>query len=326
MKQYLELLQDIKENGEIQNDERTGVGTIVSSNPFPQIRFDLSKGFPMVTSKKVPFKAVANELFWFLSGSTNIRPLLEQNVHIWSSDALRFNLESVLRTGIMSKEEVQEAKVLAQKANSFELADELIKRYENKILEDSTFAQICGELGPVYGGVWRGKQGKTARDQILELEQALRNGGKSRRMLVSAWDTSSNEDKALPPCHYAFQVDVLPESRTLSLAWNQRSVDTVLGLPFNIASYGLLTELLAKTHGYEVGHLVGNLGNTHIYQPHLPFVDEQLQRKPRRLPQLVIKNQKNSILDYTIDDIELKNYNPHTKPFQHKAKMFGGLF
>ncbi len=322
MDQYLQLLQKILDEGERREDDRTGAGTIGIFGP--QLRFDLSKGFPLVTTKKVPFKAVAEELFWFLSGERNIRPLIERKTKIWTSDALRFNLEKVISSGLMTKEEVEKAREEAKKGN-FELAKNLLTRYENKILEDEKFAHECASLGPVYGVQWRGLHTDLSADQIKMLEDSLKAGGSSRRMLVSAWNASHLGEMALPPCHYGFQVHVSPETKKLSLLWNQRSVDTILGLPFNIASYALLIHLLAETHGFEVGELIANLGDTHVYLPHLNAAKEQLSRKPMPLCKLKIINKKDSVMDYTWEDIELAGYESHPK-LENPTPMFGGFF
>ena len=322
MEGYKKLLKTIKDEGEVRDIERSGYGT--KEIFAPQIRFDLSKGHPIVTTKSVPFRMVAEELFWFLSGDSRIKPLIEKKVPIWTSDALRFNLEEVLKEGLFTKENVDEARRLAKEKGELKLANELLSLYEAKILEDDDFSNRAGRLGPVYGVQWRGEN-KNSVDQIRKLEDDLSTGASSRRMIVSAWNPIDIPDMALPPCHMLCQANVSPESNKLSLLWYQRSVDTVLGLPFNISSYALMSEILAKTHGFKVGEVIGDLGNTHIYLPHMLEVEEQLEKNPFPLPTLNIKNKKESILDYTFEDIELIGYKHHGR-LKNPTPMFGGFF
>jgi thymidylate synthase len=255
MKAYLELLQDIMDNG-VQKEDRTGTGTI--SVFGRQIRIDLSKGFPLMTTKRLHIKSIVHELLWFLSGSTNVKYLRENGVTIWD-----------------------------------EWADEE------------------GNLGRVYGSQWRtwpAADGQ-AIDQISNLIRQIKSNPNSRRHLVSAWNVSEIETMALPPCHYAFQFYVA--NGRLSCMFHMRSVDTFLGLPFNLASYALLTHMVAEQCGLGVGDLIWTGGDVHIYLNHLEQVKLQLTREPYPLPTLTIKRQPDSIFDYQFDDFEFVGYEFH---------------
>jgi thymidylate synthase len=255
MQQYLQLLEDILENG-IEKTDRTGVGT--RSVFGRQLRFDLQQGFPLLTTKKLHIRSIIYELLWFLSGNTNVRYLQENGVTIWD-----------------------------------EWADE------------------NGELGPVYGAQWRswkGADGKTV-DQISQVIEQIKTNPDSRRLLVSAWNVAEIDKMKLPPCHYAFQFYVADGK--LSCMWQQRSVDTFLGLPFNIASYALLTHMIAQQCELEVGELIFTGGDVHLYLNHLEQARLQLTREPRPLPKLVIKRKPDSIFDYQFEDFEIVDYHPH---------------
>lgn len=255
LQQYLQLLEDILENG-VQKDDRTGVGTL--SVFGRQLRFDLQKGFPLLTTKKLHIRSIIYELLWFLKGDTNVRYLQENGVTIWD-----------------------------------EWADE------------------NGELGPVYGAQWRswkGADGKTV-DQISEVIEQIKTNPNSRRLLVSAWNVAEIDKMKLPPCHYAFQFYVA--NGKLSCMWQQRSVDTFLGLPFNIASYALLTHMMAQQCNLEVGELIFTGGDVHLYMNHLEQAKLQLTREPRPLPKLIIKRKPDSIFEYEFDDFEIVDYDPH---------------
>lgn len=278
MTPYLTYLQHILDHGTRKAD-RTGTGTLAVFGR--QLRFDLQDGFPLVTTKKIHLKSVIHELLWFVQGETNIRPLLQQGVRIWTDWPLkRYN-------------EAHPEAPLSQ-AN-----------FEARIVEDPAFAAAWGDLGPVYGKQWRDFGGV---DQIRTLVDQLRQKPHSRRHLVSAWNPPEVEAQALPPCHYAFQCYV-NEGR-LSLMWQQRSVDSFLGLPFNIASYALLTHMLAQQTGYAVGELIFSGGDCHIYLNHLDQVREQLTRTPRPRPTLHLRPAAD-ITAYTYDDITIEGYNPH---------------
>ncbi|WP_298528331.1 thymidylate synthase [uncultured Christiangramia sp.] len=265
MKQYHDLLKHVLETG-AQKGDRTGTGT--RSVFGYQMRFDLSEGFPMVTTKKLHLKSIIHELLWFLKGETNIEYLKENGVRIWN-----------------------------------EWADE------------------NGDLGPVYGHQWRNWNSEEI-DQIKEIVETLKTNPNSRRMLVSAWnpsvlpDTSvsfsenvANGKAALPPCHAFFQFYVA--NGKLSCQLYQRSADIFLGVPFNIASYALLTMMMAQVCGYEAGDFIHTFGDAHIYSNHMEQVELQLSREPRGLPQMKLNPEIKNIFDFTFDDFSLENYDPH---------------
>ncbi|HME87052.1 MAG TPA: thymidylate synthase [Candidatus Nanoarchaeia archaeon] len=344
MKQYLDLLSAAL-SGEERPADRTGAGTIGVYER--QARFDLNEGFPLITTKSTGFKTIAKELLWFLSGSDNIRPLVVEKCPIWSLDAMRSNMDYIVKNGVFSNEEVEQARADAKKARDIarsELplkervaqhdalmvpAQELQKRFEQRIVDDEAFAKVAGHVGPSYGVQWRGKSPSQPIDQIAQLEESLQNyaktGSYSRRMIVDPWNPQDVPKVALPWCHGPFQTHVSPKSNKLTLGWTQRSCDTVLGVPFNIASYALLAELLAHTHGFDKGEVVGNFRDLHVYLPHVPAAQEQLAREPKPLGKLVIKNKKASVLDYKLEDFALEGYHPHPK-LENPTPMYGGLF
>ncbi len=255
LRNYLDLLQDILDHGE-KKEDRTGTGTI--SVFGRQLRFDLSQGFPLMTTKKLHLKSIVHELLWFLKGDTNIQYLKENGVTIWD-----------------------------------EWADEE------------------GNLGPVYGSQWRNWEAKDGRtiDQIANVIHQIKNNPDSRRILVSAWNVGEIDNMKLPPCHLLFQFYVA--NGKLSCMLTMRSVDTFLGLPFNIASYALLTHMIAQQCDLEVGEFVWSGGDVHIYSNHFEQVERQLSREPYPLPKLVIKRKPDSIFDYTYDDFEFEGYQHH---------------
>lgn len=296
MRQYLELLQDIKTNGSIKTD-RTGTGT--KSVFGRQMRFDLSEGFPAVTTKKLFLRGIIHELLWFLQGSSNIEYLVQNGVNIWNEWPFRAYLQA---TG----QEVPEP-------NS-DAWNEKLAEFVEKIKTDHEFAKKYGELGPVYGYQWRhwpdGKGGEI--DQISRAIDMIKNTPDSRRIIVSAWNVADIDEMAksgLPPCHTLFQFYV--NDGKLSCQLYQRSADTFLGVPFNIASYALLTMMVAQVTGYEPGEFVHTLGDTHLYLNHLEQVDTQLSREPRPLPTMKLNPEVTSIFDFTIDDFTLEGYDPH---------------
>ena len=255
MRQYLDLMQRILDEGAFQ-DDRTGVGTL--SVFGAQMRFDLGQGFPLLTTKKLHLRSIIVELLWFLNGDTNIKYLTENKVSIWD-----------------------------------EWADE------------------NGDLGPVYGKQWRRFEGGNGRtvDQIAELVKLIKEDPASRRQVVSAWNPAEQPDMALAPCHCLFQTHVA--NGKLSLQLYQRSADLFLGVPFNIASYALLTHMLARETGLEPGHFVWTGGDVHLYSNHLEQAKTQLSREPRGLPTLVIKDRGQGLFDYQPDDFSFENYDPH---------------
>jgi thymidylate synthase len=323
-KQYQSLLLDIGANG-VNKTDRTGTGTL--SVFGRQIRHKMSEGFPLLTTKKMHWKSIVTELLWFLRGETNIKFLLDYDCNIWNGDAYK----------------------TYERANTWELQDtppmnEFIKR----IKEDETFRKTWGELGPIYGKQWRDWNGI---DQIHNLIVQLKTNPDSRRLMVNAWNVGELDQMVLPPCHYGFQVytrelseiergiwyskkmegyvdtdDVkttehydgmnIPK-RAISLMWNQRSVDTFLGLPFNIASYGLLLEIIAKEVNMVPDELIGNLGDVHLYSNHIEQSKEQIGRTPYELPSVKITERnwymhekvKEHLGEKTLDE-KLKSYRP----------------
>jgi thymidylate synthase len=255
LRAYLDLLRDVLENG-VPKEDRTGTGTI--SVFGRQLRFDLSQGFPLLTTKRIHIRSVVHELLWFLRGDTNIRYLHENGVTIWD-----------------------------------EWADE------------------NGDLGPVYGAQWRAWTAPDGRtiDQIAQVVESIRTNPDSRRHIVSAWNVADLERMKLPPCHLLFQFYVA--GGKLSCMLTMRSVDTFLGLPFNIAEYALLTHMMAQQCDLEPGELIWSGGDVHIYRNHLEQVKLQLTREPYPLPRLVIKRKPPSIFDYTFDDFEFVGYRHH---------------
>lgn len=255
MQQYKDYIQHIFERG-VQKGDRTGTGTL--STFGYQARFDLKKGFPLLTTKKVHLKSVIHELLWFLSGDTNVKYLQDNGVTIWDE-----------------------------------------------------WAAEDGELGPVYGAMWRDFHGV---DQIKEVAERLQSHPDCRRLIVNAWDASKLPEQALPPCHRSFQLwtrELENGKRELSLQVDQRSCDSGLGVPFNWASYALLTHMFAHSSGMEVGELIWNGGDCHIYLDHIEPIKEQMKRNPRPLPQLLIKDRAQGIFDYEYDDFDVVHYDPH---------------
>ena len=305
-KQYQNLLADILISGR-KKEDRTGTGTL--SVFGRQIRHDMRDGFPLLTTKKMAWKTMVTELLWFLRGDTNIQYLVQNGCHIWDGDAYKnYASKTSLDPGYQfTKEE-----------------------FINKIKTDDGFAKKWGELGPIYGKQWRdwngfeiisGEQIKgynKGKDQIANLINELKTNPNSRRLMVSAWNVGELDKMTLPPCHYGFQCYVR-EGKYLSLMWNQRSVDTFLGLPFNIASYALLLEIIAKEVNMIPDELIGNLGDVHLYSNHVGQAKEQMNREPFELPKLVINdefwNSNQSFLDQiehvVSDDFQVVDYKSH---------------
>ena len=290
MKQYLDLLTRIKTEGAVKTD-RTGTGT--KSVFGHQMRFDLSQGFPLLTTKKVFLKGIIHELLWFLNGDTNIKYLVDNGVHIWDNDAYRYYNELCVKEGVLpvSMEEFLRA---AQEG-----IDSPIEGYK------------FGDLNHVYGYQWRSwpRPNGEAIDQIQQAVDLIKNNPDSRRIIVSAWNVADVEKMALPPCHTLFQFYVA--NGKLSCMLYQRSADTFLGVPFNIASYALLTMMMAQVCGLEAGEFVHTLGDTHLYLNHFEQVDEQLSRTPRVLPKMKINPDVKSIFDFKYEDFELEGYDPY---------------
>jgi thymidylate synthase len=295
---YLELLERIKKEG-VEKTDRTGTGTI--SLLGHQMRFDLSKGFPLLTTKKVPIKAIIHELIWFVRGDTNLKYLADNNVHIWDEWPYKAYL---IKNNIV-----------VPKTGSDEW-NEGIKEFVEKIKNDSEFAKEYGNLGPIYGYQWRNWPTPNGGhiDQLKEVIEQIKKNPDSRRLIVSAWNVADIDDMAkagLPPCHCLFQFYVA--NNKLSCQLYQRSCDTFLGVPFNIASYSLLVMMIAQVTGLALGEFVWTGGDVHLYLNHLDQVETQLGRKNdlRPMPQMKINPDIKNIEDFTIDDFELVGYNPH---------------
>ena len=305
MKQYLELLEKIKQEG-IEKSDRTGTGT--KSIFGYQMRFDLSKGFPILTTKRVPFGLIKSELLWFIKGDTNIRYLLQHNNHIWDEWAFKRYVESPDYTG---EDMTDFGRRSLQDPEFKEVYEKELETFCQRILNEDDFAAKYGELGNIYGSQWRHwktTQGETI-DQLAQVIEMLKTSPDSRRLIVSAWNPEDVPSMALPPCHTMFQFYVADGK--LSCQLYQRSADVFLGVPFNIASYALLTHLIANEVGLEVGEFVHTLGDAHLYLNHLEQVDLQLSRETYELPQLVLKNPEKSLYDLEVADVVLEGYEFH---------------
>ena len=303
---YLQLIRDILEKGHEKSD-RTGTGT--KSLFGYQMRFNLAEGFPLLTTKKVPFGLIKSELLWFLRGDTNIRFLLEHNNHIWDEWAFKNWVESNEYHG----PDMTNFGLRAQEDDNFnKVYQDEKKKFCQKIVEDQEFANKFGNLGDVYGAQWRHWQTRNGEtiDQIKDVIETIKNNPDSRRMIVTAWNPEDVPLSALPPCHTLFQFYV--NDGKLSCQLYQRSADVFLGVPFNIASYALLTHMIARETGLEVGEFVHTLGDAHIYLNHLDQVNEQLQRKPNDAPTLWLNPEKKNIMDFEMEDIKVKNYHSHS--------------
>lgn len=305
MQQYLDLAQRILDDGFTKAD-RTGVGT--KSIFGHQMRFNLQEGFPLLTTKRVAFRLIKSELLWFLKGDTNIRYLLEHNNHIWDEWAFERYVTSadykgpnMTNFGIRALEDEAFNEDYQAEMNAF----------REKVLTDDQFAETYGSLGNVYGAQWRSwpsADGGTI-DQIANVIDSIKNNPDSRRHIVSAWNPDEIEDMALPPCHTLCQFYVADGK--LSCQLYQRSADVFLGVPFNIASYALLTHLIARETGLEVGEFVHTFGDAHLYLNHMDQINTQLSRETRSLPKLILNDEKESIFDFDVDDIEIEDYKPH---------------
>ena len=290
---YQALLEDIFQHG-VEKEDRTGTGTI--SVFGRQIRHKMSEGFPLLTTKKMAIKTMMTELKWFLKGDTNIKFLVDNGCSIWNGDAYK-NYEKYAM------------------ANSYGVDILSMDEFINEIKTNYEFAQKWGELGPIYGNQWKEwgshyeynnitqirSRRKPGIDQIQNLINDLKNNSDSRRLMVSAWNVGELNQMVLPPCHYGFQLYTRKSTReekitnpgkyrVVSLMWNQRSVDTFLGLPFNIASYATLLQLIADECNMIAGELIGNLGDVHLYKNHIQQAKEQINREPYKLPTIQLSN------------------------------------
>lgn len=299
MQQYLDLLKDIRDNG-VGKDDRTGTGT--RSVFGRQLRFDLSRGFPAVTTKKLYMKSIVHELLWFLAGDSNIEYLVQNGVGIWNEWPYRNYIQQTEHRTVSAEETRGDAWAAG------------MQQFIEKVASNHDFAKKWGNLGPVYGYQWRhwpdGKGGEI--DQIQRAVDTLKNNPTSRRIIVSAWNVADIDEMAvagLPPCHTMFQFYV--SEGKLSCQLYQRSADTFLGVPFNIASYALLTAMMAQVCGLKPGEFVHTFGDAHIYNNHIDQVNEQLSRKPYPLPTLWLNPDVKDVFDFKFEDIELRNYQSH---------------
>ncbi|MBM6763975.1 thymidylate synthase [Ligilactobacillus agilis] len=299
---YLQLIRDILEKGHEKTD-RTGTGT--KSLFGYQMRFDLSQGFPLLTTKKVPFGLIKSELLWFLRGDTNIQYLLKHKNHIWDEWAFKNWVQSSDYQG----PDMTDFGLRSQADPAFNEVYQAQKQvFCDQIVNDDEFAAKFGNLGDVYGAQWRHwqtRQGETI-DQIQNVIEAIQKTPDSRRLIVSAWNPEDVPTSALPPCHTLFQFYV--NDNKLSCQLYQRSGDVFLGVPFNIASYALLTSLIARQTGLEVGEFVHTLGDAHIYKNHFNQVEEQLNRTPFDAPSLWLNPAKKDIMDFEMSDIKVLDY------------------
>ena len=350
-KHYQTLLQDILDNGVVKSD-RTGTGTI--SVFGRQIRHKMSDGFPLLTTKKMAWKSIVTELLWFLRGDTNIKFLLDYDCHIWDGDAYKNYSKTIdnVIDGYKSGDIMgMQPHIEKWFSNSDELTPLTKEQFIKNIKTDKEFAERWGDLGPIYGKQWRRwetddldapryEHWKKDIDQIQNLIDELKTNPDSRRLMVNAWNVGEINHMVLPPCHYGFQVYTRPTTReekiinpgkyrAISLMWNQRSVDTFLGLPFNVASYALLLEIIAKEVNMIPDELIGNLGDVHLYSNHIEQAKMQILRKPYSLPKVNIternwyqhqlvkerlgpKSFNDKILSYRPDCFELVGYESHS--------------
>ena len=301
---YLDLARKIMTEGHYKGD-RTGTGT--HSIFGYQMRFDLSEGFPLLTTKKVPFGLIKSELLWFLRGDTNIRFLLQHKNHIWDEWAFKKWVESAEYTGPDMSDFGRRSLVDPDFAKAYKLQK---ATFDERILSDDSFASKYGDLGLVYGSQWRAWQttkGDTI-DQLGNVIAEIKRNPDSRRLIVSAWNPEDVPTMALPPCHTMFQFYV--NDGKLSLQLYQRSGDVFLGVPFNIASYALLLSMVAQVTGLQVGEFIHTLGDAHIYTNHVEQVKEQLSRTPHAAPKLWFNPDCKELSDFTMKDIKLEGYEP----------------
>lgn len=304
MKVYLDLLREILENGH-ETPDRTGTGTLNVHGYL--MRFDLQAGFPLLTTKRVPFRLVAEELLWFIAGDRNLERLAKADVHIWDDWPYKHYVQ------------VTEERKVSREETLTDGWRQGMAKFASRVASDPVFAREWGDLGPVYGYQWRhwqdGKGGEI--DQLANAIKMIRETPESRRIIVSAWNPADIDEmtvSGLPPCHCKYQFMVRPASdggpSYLDCQLDQRSCDTFLGVPFNIASYGLLTEMVAHVTGLRAGDFIWTGASVHLYLNHLDQAREQLEREPRELPTLWLNPSVKEIDDFTVDDIVVQDYNP----------------
>jgi len=316
--QYLDLLDHIVKRGTWKVSHSTGVK--LKSVFGAQMRFDLSKGFPLLTTKKVFFRGIVHELIWFLSGSTNVTYLTRNKVHIWDD----WGYKRYKEQGTRNKKQWELDK--NGKLHNLE-------NFRKKIQINDRFAKKWGEIGPVYGAQWRywpTKDGKTI-DQLAWVIEKIKLKPQKKHYIVSAWNPEyiyemarKGESMVIAPCHTFFHVNVNHDERTLSLQLYQRSADMFLGVPFNIASYALLTMMLAQVTGYKPGYFVHTFGDAHIYENHFRQVREQLKRNPRKFPILKLNPKVKKIDDFKFEDISVEDYHPYN-PIKATITVVGGF-
>ena len=302
---YLDLLNKIMTTGH-DKSYRTKTGT--RSLFGAQMRFNLAEGFPILTTKRVPFGLIKSELLWFLRGDTNIKFLLEHNNHIWDEWAFKNWIQSPAYEG----PDMTDFGLRVQSEPEFKkIYQAEMKKFDERILNDDDFTQKYGNLGNVYGAQWRHweKRDGSFIDQIQNVIDQIKTTPDSRRMIVTAWNPEDVPNSALPPCHVMLQFYVVDNK--LSVQLYQRSGDMFLGVPFNIASYSLLLHLIARETGLEVGEFVHTLGDAHIYDNHFDQVKELLANKPYDSPQLWLNPDKKNIMDFEMEDIKLIGYHHH---------------
>ncbi len=306
--QYLDLLQDILDNGTVKHDHNTGVG--LTSVFGRQLRFDLSKGFPLLTTKKVPWNSIMHELYWFMSGQTNIKYLVDNKVPIWNDYPY---------------------KIYKKKADKGELPKLTLEEFVQKIATDENFAKEHGELPKIYGEQWRAWPAADGRkiDQLAWVLDTVKNFPERKHAILSAWNpqylyamAKPGEALSFPLCHILFHFNV--SGNKLSCLLYQRSCDTFLGVPFNIASYSALTMVMAKLAGYEPGEFIWTGGDVHIYHDHIEQVKEQLKRKPKEFPKLILSDEIKDLATFRPDMVKLVDYNPHER-IVGKMTVAGGF-
>jgi thymidylate synthase len=319
--QYLDLLRDILENGHEKKEFNSGI--TLKSVFGRQCRYDLSKGFPLLTTKKLFIRGIIEELLWFLKGDSNIKYLIDRNVHIWDEWAYKRFKEA--QKSLKPKAKVAWKKEL----KTIKTQEEFIQ----KIKDDKKFADKWGELGPIYGRQWRKWETSDGRviDQIAWAVNKLKKTPTRKHIMIAAWNpefvyemaASREKSVVLPPCHSFFQINV-NDKKELSLQLYQRSSDVFLGVPFNIASYALLTMMFAHVSGFKPGEFVHTFGDVHIYGNHMDQVKEQLKRKPRPFPRMKLNPRVKNIDDFKIEDFTLENYNPYP-PIKAEVTVVGGF-